>query len=69
MDLILLLILGLRVALLGFLLWYFMEKCYAAYDARKAKAQRRVQFQTIWRSSLICNDELDDIIRSRDDIS
>ena len=62
MDLVILLILGLRVAFWGFLLWYIMEKCYAAYDARKARAQRRVQWQTVWRSSLVCGDELDNII-------
>lgn len=62
MDLILLMALGLRIALLGFLLWYLIEKCCAAYEARKARARRRVRWQTVWRSSLSCGDELDDII-------
>lgn len=68
MDLIILLILGLRVAFWGFLLWYIIEKCYAAYDARKAKAQRRVQFQSVWRASTVYGDELDDIIIRKDNL-
>lgn len=66
MDLLLLLILWLRIACCGFLLWYIIEKCYAAYETRKARTQRRLQWQTVWRSSLSCGDELDDIIQRED---
>lgn len=62
MDLILLLILGLHIAGLLFFIWYIVEKCYAAYGERKARAQRRVQFQSIWRASTVYGDELDNII-------
>lgn len=68
MDLLLIIILGLRICSLGFLLWYIIEKCYAAYDARKAKAQRRVQFQSVWRASTVYGDELDDIIIRKDNL-
>lgn len=66
MDLLLIIILGLRICSLGFLLWYIIERCYAACDARQAKAQRRARWQTVWRSSLVCGDELDDIITRKD---
>lgn len=62
MDLILLLLLGLHVAGLLFSIWYLAERCFAAYDARKARAQRRVQFQSVWRASTVYGDELDNII-------
>lgn len=62
MDLIMLLILGLHVAGLLFFVWYLAEKCFTAYDARKARAQRRVQFQSVWRASTVYGDELDNII-------
>lgn len=62
MDLLLLLTLWLRIACCGFLLWYIAEKCYAAYTARKARAKRRIQWQTVWRSNTVYGDELDNII-------
>ena len=67
MNLLILLIFGLHVAALLFFLWYLSEKCYALYDARKAKEKRRARFQSVWRSSLWCNDELDNIITSKED--
>ena len=67
MDMLNLFILGLRVATLFFFLWYFAEKCCALYAARKAKEKRRVRFQTVWGSSLCCNDELDSIITAKED--
>lgn len=67
MDLIVLLILGLCIALLLFSLWYLVEKCFAAYDTRKARERRRVRFQTVWRaSSTSYGDELDYILTKKD---
>ncbi|NBJ90983.1 hypothetical protein [Acutalibacter sp. 1XD8-36] len=62
MDLLRLIILGLYITMLFFLTWYLVEKCFAAYDARKLKAKRRVEFQKAWRASTSYGDELDNII-------
>ena len=48
--------------MLFFLTWYLVEKCFAAYEARKLKAKRRVEFQKAWRASTSYGDELDNII-------
>ena len=52
----------LRIELLFLLIWYLWQRCREAYEERRKRAQRRYQFQTVWRSSLICGDELDNII-------
>lgn len=67
MDLLLALIMGLRIATLGFFAWYLAERCCAAYDARNARKRRRVQFQSIWRSSTVYGDEMDYIITRKDE--
>lgn len=67
MDLLLAIILGLRICCLVCLFWYLVEKCCAAFDAREAKAKRRARWQTVWRSSLVCGDEMDYIITREDE--
>lgn len=67
MELLQWIIIDLRVAVLVFLLWYLAERCMALHAARKAKEKRRVRFQTVWGSSLCCNDELDNIITAKED--
>lgn len=67
MDLLRLIALGLLISGLLFFAWYMAERCFVLYDSRKARAQRRVRFQRVWRSRVWYGDELDYIISRKED--
>ncbi len=62
MDLLNLLILGLRAAALLFFVWYLVERCFTLHGARKLRARRRYEFQRACRFGAKYGDELDNII-------
>lgn len=65
-DLLIAIKAGLSITCLLLLGWYLFEKCCSICSARKARSRRRVRFQTVWRSSTVYGDELDNILTRKD---